>query len=96
LNLDFTQSRIVIDIKPKYTKKDSRPRKVYVSREAERHLKPYLNKISLGLNAITLRKSLNRLLTKKEIKGYSLYVDSKNRFGNNHRIFYKGYKISKF
>jgi len=44
-DLDFTQSRIIIDIKPKYTKKDSRPRKVFVSKEAERHLKRYLDKM---------------------------------------------------
>jgi len=60
-DMDFTQSRIVIDIKAKYTKKDSRPRKVYLSREAERHLKRFLDKI--GPNDLVFGESENPALS---------------------------------
>jgi len=52
-------------------------------------------KINLGINAITLRKSLNRLQDEGEIQEYRLWVDldKKDRLGRNHRVFYKGYKV---
>ncbi len=44
-DFDLSQKRICIHIKPSYTKKSSRGRTVYVSREAEKYLKPMLAKL---------------------------------------------------
>jgi len=44
-DFDFSQSRIMIHIKPSYTKKQGRGRTVFISYEAERILKPILDKI---------------------------------------------------
>ncbi len=45
-DFDFSQSRIQIHIKPSYTKKNSRGRTVYISKEAEKYLKPILDEIA--------------------------------------------------
>ena len=42
-DFDFTQSRIMIHIKPSYTKKSGRGRTVFLSREAEAFVKPILD-----------------------------------------------------
>jgi len=44
-DFDLSQKRIVIHIKPSYTKKSSRGRTVYVSKEAAEYLKPILSKL---------------------------------------------------
>lgn len=44
-DFDYSQSRIQIHIKPSYTKKNGRGRTVFISCEAERFLKPILNKL---------------------------------------------------
>ncbi len=44
-DFDFSQSRIIIHIKPSYTKKSGRGRTVFISYEAERILKPILDKL---------------------------------------------------
>ncbi len=49
----------------------------------------------LKINAKTLRKSLDRLTAKNEIKEYALVSNKKDMLGRNHSIFYKGYKITK-
>jgi len=44
-DLDFSQSRIVVNIKTSYTKKNKRGRSVYLSNEAQRHLQRHLDKL---------------------------------------------------
>ncbi len=44
-DLDYSESRIKIHIKKSYTKKNSRPRTVYLTKEAEKMVKPILDKI---------------------------------------------------
>jgi len=44
-DFDFSQSRIMIHIKPSYTKKSGRGRTVFISREAEAFVKPILDKL---------------------------------------------------
>jgi len=44
-DFDFSQTRIVIHIKPSYTKKSGRGRTVFISREAEAFVKPILDKL---------------------------------------------------
>ena len=44
-DLDYSESRIKIHIKKNYTKKNSRPRTVYLTKEAEKMIKPILDKI---------------------------------------------------
>jgi len=44
-DFDFSQSRIIIHIKPSYTKKNGRGRSVFISKEAENSLKPILDKL---------------------------------------------------
>ncbi len=44
-DLDFSQSRIIINIKTSYTKKNKRGRSVYISNEAQRHLQRHLDKL---------------------------------------------------
>lgn len=45
-DFDLSFSRIAIKIKPKYTKKNSCGRTVFVSKEAEKYLKPILQKLN--------------------------------------------------
>jgi len=44
-DLDFSQSRIIINIKTSYTKKNKRGRSVFISNEAQRHLQRHLDKL---------------------------------------------------
>jgi len=44
-DFDNSQTRLLIKLKPEYTKKDSRPRNLFISKEAEKILKPFLDKL---------------------------------------------------
>ena len=77
-DFDLTQKRIAIKIKPSYTKKNSCGRTVYVSREAEKYLKPKLAKLednelvfntspSIPLTIINLTVQFRRLIDKIDL-----------------------------
>jgi len=65
-DLDFTQDRVIIDIKPQYTKKDSRPRKVFLTTEAHRHLEPFLKKLNPNDLVFTTNQNLKQAIASEQ------------------------------
>ena len=69
-DFDFSQSRIMIHIKPSYTKKNGRGRTVFISKEAEAFVRPIIAELSDG----------------ERVFGYSPTVkDSINNYQNQFR-----------